>query len=111
MTLAQMYELYKHGYTAFADIGDATYEDSTETVTDVKARKCIPRADELIRVGSNVALQTTLATFVLWDVSLDGIEPKPGGKITWPEGGVWTIVSTRREHFDTQWRCVCRQHK
>ncbi|MBA2116791.1 hypothetical protein [Bremerella alba] len=111
MTLAQMYELYKNSYTAFADIGDATYQDSTATITQVKARKCLPREAELASVGANVGLQTPLATFVLWDVSLDTAEPKPGGKITWPGSGAWTIVSLRREHFETQWRCLCRHDK
>lgn len=111
MTLAQMYQLYKNGYTAFADISDATYQDSTVTVSQVKARKCVSRDEQLATVGANLGLQTTLATFVLWDVSLDGNEPKPSGKITWPGSGVWTIVSLRREHFDTQWRCLCRQEK
>ncbi|QDU75436.1 hypothetical protein Pan97_24680 [Bremerella volcania] len=111
MTLVQMYELYKNGYAAHADIGEVTYQDSTETIANVKARKCAPRDDELASVGAHVGLQTTLATFVLWDVSLDDTEPKPGGKITWPGSGTWTIVSLRREHFDTQWRCLCRQDK
>lgn len=111
MTLAQMYQLYKNSYTAFADVEDATYHDSTISVSPVKARKCTPRDEELASVGSQVALQTTLATFVLWDVSLDEAQPKPGGKITWPGSGSWTIVRLQQEHFDTQWRCVCRQDK
>lgn len=109
MTLAQMYQLYKNGYTAFADVDEATYQDATVAVAGVKARKSIPRADELATVEHQVMLHSTLATFVLWDVSLDGTQPKPGGKITWPGGGVWTIVSTRQEHFETQWRCLCRR--
>jgi len=111
MTLAQMYELHKNSFTAFADITDATYLDTSVTASQVKARKCVPRAEELASVGSHVGLQTTLATFVLWDVSLDNTQPKSGGKITWPGSTVWTIVSVKREHFDTQWRCVCRQDK
>ncbi|PQO33327.1 hypothetical protein C5Y96_10775 [Blastopirellula marina] len=111
MTLAQMYQLYKNGYTAFADVDEATYQDATATANGVKARKCVPRADEFACVGNEVVLQSTLATFVLWDVSLDGARPKPGGKITWPGGGTWTIVSTRQAHFETQWRCFCRRDK
>lgn len=109
MTIAQMYQLYKNGYAAFADVDEATYQDSTATVTGVKTRKCIPRADEFAGVSHEVVLHSTHATFVLWDVSLDTVQPKPGGKITWPGGGVWTIVSTRQQHFDTQWRCFCRK--
>ncbi|MEW4564714.1 hypothetical protein AB1K70_19395 [Bremerella sp. JC770] len=111
MTLAEMYELHKNSFAAFADITEATYQDASVSSSQVKARKCVPRDEELAGVDSHVGLQTTLATFVLWDVSLDDAQPKPGGKITWPGGSVWTIVSTKREHFDTQWRCVCRQDK
>ncbi len=111
MTLAQMYQLHKNSFTAFADIGDATYHDASVTIAQVKARKCTPRDDELATAGASVALQTTLATFVLWDVSLGGNPVKAGGKITWPGGGTWTIVSTHQQHFDTQWHCVCRLDK
>jgi len=111
MTFTSMYELYKNSFTAFADIGEATYHDASETVTGVKARKCVLREDELSSAGSHVALQTTLATFVLWDISLGGAIPKSGGKITWSGGGVWTIVRLRQEHFETQWRCLCRRDK
>lgn len=111
MTLAQMYALYKDTYSGFADIGDVTYSDSAATVTEVKARKCIPEVKELQAIGVELKAQSKYATFILWDTTLDGTTPKANGKITWSDGSVWTITALWQEHFDTQWRCLCIRDK
>lgn len=111
MTLAQMYDLYKNTYTGFADIGDATYQHTGLTpVTEVKTRKCIPEVKELQAIGVELKAQSKYATFIMWDVTLDGNTPKVSGKITW-SGTIWTIVSLWQEHFETQWRCLCIKDK
>lgn len=111
MTAAMLYEMYKNTWQSFVDITDVTYEDSHGITTGIKARKCIPEQKELAKLGLEAGLQTDLATFVLWDATMAELKPKGNGKITWTDGSVWTIQATWQEHFDTQWRCVCRKDK
>lgn len=107
-SFASQYDMYKHTWQSFPDIGEVTYHDTNQTATGVKARKCLPRQSELARVDP-FAAQVDYATFIVWDATLGGVTLKGNGKLTWTDESVWTIQALWKEHFETQWRCLCRQ--
>lgn len=107
-SFASQYDMYKQTWHSFPDIGEVSYQDSSHTVSGAKARKCLPLQSELAHVD-RFASQVDYATFIVWDVTLEGVSLQGNGKLTWTDGTVWTIQALRKEHFETQWRCLCRQ--
>lgn len=107
-SFASQYAMYQNTWQSFPDIGAVTYQDSQSSVATAKARKCLPRQSELHRIESYAA-QSDYATFIVWDATLAGVSLKGNGKLTWTDGSVWTIEALWQEHFETQWRCLCRR--
>ncbi len=108
VSFASQYDMYKHTWQSFPDIGDVAYHDTQQSASSVKARKCLPLQSELARVDPYAA-QVDYATFIVWDATLGGVTLNGNGKLTWIDDTVWTIQALWKEHFETQWRCLCRQ--
>lgn len=109
-SLDSLYDMFKHTWQSFPDVSQVHYADTHHSVTGARGRKCLPQQSELARlepIGNHV----DHATFIVWDATLRGISLKGNGKLTWSDGSVWTIQALWQDHFETQWRCLCRRDR
>lgn len=107
-SLDSLYDMYKHTWQSFPDVSQVQYHDTRGSVAGARARKCLPRQSELVRIES-FDTQVEYATFIVWDATLRGTSLQGNGKLTWRDGSIWTIQALWKDHFETQWRCLCRR--
>ena len=106
---ADTYELYKDDYAYHDGVEDVTHISLAGVETeDVKAKLELPE-HSLSQTGSDIAVNETLATWVLWDSTLGGTTPREGETLRTSEGVVWRFISVSHELWDTQWHIQCRK--
>lgn len=109
-SLNSLYDMFKHSWQSFPDVAVVRYHDTHQAVIGARARQCLPRQSELASIET-FGSQVDYATFIVWDATLRGVSLKGNGKLTWKDGSVWTIQALWKDHFETQWRCLCRRDR
>lgn len=109
-TRSEFYDLYKTDYASIDGVEDVTYtprNPSGSAVTGVKAKR--DRISRRQAQFSPVSLESSDVSITLWTSTLDGNEPQNGDLITDAGGTDFIILDSSLEHWDTQYRCLCRR--
>lgn len=114
MIRSQTYNLYKNDWQAEDDVETVTLtppagQGSAYNAAKAKLTELSKR--ELAMLGNEIMLAAFEQAFILYDVTLNSLQPEARYLITRADGSKWNVSHAVRCKHDTQWVCLTSRER